>query len=89
MKAKRIEDVLDELKSLRKKVKKATQAQAKVEAKLTQIEALVKLINLQVEAEQGTDENNTKSSKKKKAKPTAALEDESTNLAHSARQTTY
>ncbi|MCK8494588.1 MULTISPECIES: hypothetical protein [Spirosoma] len=77
MKTKRIEELLDEVKSLRKKVKKSAQAQAKVEDKLAQVEILVKALYHQVKDEQdqsGKEGKPGKKSKKNKLDDASAQE---------------
>lgn len=62
MKSKHFEQVLDEIKGLRKKVKKAAEAQEKVEHKLAKLEALVKKLYKQEQDASLILENESKKS---------------------------
>ena len=68
MKAKQLDELLSELKSLRKKVLKSAQAHQKVEHQLAQVEAVAKLLRQHLEEVPKIDRPADKLTKKEKKK---------------------
>ncbi|SOD99057.1 hypothetical protein [Spirosoma fluviale] len=68
MKAKQLDELVSELKSLRKKVNKSAEAHEKVVHKLAQVEAIAKLLLQQLGEDQNKELPKAKRTKKDKKK---------------------